>query len=64
MAQCEKNGERCPAFYECKKEGDTIWNKKFERDCFYCLATPKGREIGHKASWTGRTSKWCPRGRE
>ena len=32
--------------------------------CLYCLAMPTGKKIGHLASWTGRTPKWCPLGRE
>ena len=32
--------------------------------CLYCLATATGKKIGHLASWTGRTPKWCPLGRE
>lgn len=32
--------------------------------CYYCRAMQMGKKIGHKASWTGRTPKWCPLGRE
>lgn len=32
--------------------------------CFYCRAVQMGKKIGSKASWTGRTPKWCPLGRE
>ena len=31
---------------------------------YYCRAMQMGKKIGHKASWTGRTPKWCPMGRE
>lgn len=34
------------------------------RFCYYCLAKPTGKKIGHKASWTGRTPTWCPLGRD
>ena len=35
-----------------------------DKYCYYCLASVKSKKIGNKASWTGRTPKWCPLGRE
>lgn len=37
---------------------------KLEQYCYYCMATKRGKKIGHKASWTGNTPKWCPLGRD
>ena len=34
--------------------------RTMERFCFYCLAKPTGKKIGHLASWTGSTPRWCP----
>lgn len=34
--------------------------RTMDRFCYYCLAKPSGKKIGHKASWTGRTPTWCP----
>jgi hypothetical protein len=49
----------------CCRPGRTIQKKKtMDRFCYYCLATPKAKKIGSKASWTGRTPIWCPLGRE
>lgn len=49
----------------CCRPGRTIQKKKpMDRFCYYCLATPKAKKIGSKASWTGRTPTWCPLGRE
>ena len=31
---------------------------------YYCRAMQMGKKIGSKASWTCRTPKWCPLGRE
>lgn len=38
--------------------------KPMQQFCYYCMATSKAKKIGHKASWTGRTPKWCPLGRD
>lgn len=38
-------------------------HRRLERFSFYCLASVRGKKIGSKASWTGRTPKWCPLGR-
>lgn len=49
----------------CCRPGKTIQQKKpMQQFCYYCLATVKGKKIGHKASWTGRTPTWCPLGRK
>ena len=67
MAMCMKYPDcRCPELYEVKDAGDVVAssNKKLEQYCFYCMATPRIRRIGHKASWSGSTPKWCPKGRE
>lgn len=42
-----------PATVRCGK-------RQMDRFCFYCLATPTGKKIGSKASWTGSTPRWCP----
>lgn len=47
------------------RPGKTVQKKKtMDRFCYYCLATVKAKKIGHKASWTSRTPKWCPLGRD
>ena len=38
--------------------------RTMNRFCYYCRAMQMGKKIGNKASWTGRTPKWCPLGRE
>lgn len=49
----------------CCRPGTTVQKKKpMEMYSVYCLATPKGKKIGHIATWTGRTPTWCPLGRE
>lgn len=70
MAQCRNymTGEDCPELYKCVDEGDEIRvrmsMKELDQYCFYCLATPGVRKIGTVAGWTGRTPKWCPKGRD
>ena len=68
MARCRKNGSYCEYFFESKFEDETYETadgslKKMDQYCFYCTATPRLKKIGHKASWTGNTPKWCPEGR-
>ena len=47
------------------RPGQTIQTKKYmDKYCYYCRASVKGKKIGNKASWTGRTPKWCPLGRD
>lgn len=47
------------------RPGTTIQKKRYmDKYCYYCLACTKGKKIGSKASWTGRTPIWCPLGRE
>lgn len=47
------------------RPGKTVQVKKhMDKYCYYCLASVKSKKIGSKASWTGRTPKWCPLGRE
>lgn len=48
----------------CRPGKARAGQKPMDRFCFYCLAMPRGKKIGSKASWTGRTPKWCPLGRE
>ncbi len=39
--------------------------RRLQRFCYYCTArVPRGRMIGHKASWTGGVPVWCPRRRK
>lgn len=67
MASCMRYpGHRCPELYEVVNEGDVVASsgKKLEQWCYYCMATPRMKKVGHKASWTGRTPKWCPLGRD
>ena len=49
----------------CCKPAKTIKAKRtMTQFGLYCLATLGGRKIGHLATWTGRTPKWCPLGRD
>ena len=65
MAECKKNGCVCEDFYKCKTDGEFVESsgKHLDRFCYYCLGTSRIKKIGNKASWSGRTPKWCPRGR-
>lgn len=67
MANCKnyKTGEVCENFYECRLSGDYVeaTGKRLEKYCAYCLGTPRVKKIGHIASWSGSTPKWCPLGR-
>lgn len=38
--------------------------RTMDQFCYYCRAMTMGKKIGSKASWTSRTPKWCPLGRE
>lgn len=66
MAKCwdYKTGEKCSHFMEtgqnqCKS------GKKLSDWSYYCTDVVSGaRKICGKADWTGRTPKWCPRGRD
>lgn len=68
MAQCKnyKTRETCPELYKVCDAGDIVGSsgKRLEQYCFYCMATPRIRKIGHMASWSGSTPKWCPKGRD
>lgn len=45
----------------CVRPGTRLGIKRtMDRFCFYCLATPNGKKIGSKASWSGSTPRWCP----
>ena len=45
----------------CCRPGTRLGAKRtMDRFCYYCLATPTGKKIGSKASWTGSTPRWCP----
>lgn len=46
------------------RPGKARGERTMQQFCYYCLGTVSGRKIGHKASWTGRTPTWCPRGRD
>lgn len=63
-----ETNEKCPNFYECGSEGGEFAKgssiKKLQQFCYYCMGTPGIKKIGHKASWTGNTPKWCPLGRD
>lgn len=49
----------------CCRPGRTVQKKKpMDQYCYYCLATPKTKKIGSKASFTGSTPAWCPLGRD
>ena len=48
----------------CRPAKTTRKRKPMDQYCFYCLATVSAKKIANKASWTGRTPKWCPLGRE
>ena len=48
----------------CRPAKGLSSKRTMEQFCLYCLAAPTGKKIGHLASWTGRTPKWCPLGRE
>lgn len=67
MAECKnyKTGDVCPELYEVVHQGDVVRSsgKQLEQYCYYCMATPRVKKIGHKASWSGSTPKWCPKGR-
>lgn len=68
MAQCKnyKTGETCPELYEVHGAGEVVESsgKRLDQYCYYCLATPRFKKVGHKASWSGSTPKWCPKGKE
>lgn len=48
----------------CRPAKDIKAKRTMTQYGLYCLATTSGRKIAHLASWTGRTPKWCPLGRE
>ena len=48
----------------CKPAGSVSTKRTMTQYGLYCLATATGKKICHLASWTGRTPKWCPLGRE
>ena len=53
----------CGNCVEVKRDGMIVKNRKLDAYCFYCVSdkfATGARKIGSKASWTGRTPKWCP----
>lgn len=56
----EADGEKIIRARPGKARGQ---KRAMDQYCFYCLARPTGKKIGHKARWTGTTPNWCPRGR-
>lgn len=67
MAVCKNHvtGEICPNFYKCDKPNEIApnTNKIMQQYSFYCLHGIRVRKIAGKADWTGKTPKWCPKGR-
>ena len=66
MAKCRKYLDyRCPELYEVKSADEvSASGKPLDQYCYYCMATPKMKKIGHRASWIGDAPKWCPLGRD
>ena len=70
MAKCRDYKEKhdCPYLHKCTAPDERVQAglsmKKLDQYCFYCLKMERVRKIGHAASWTGRTPKWCPLGRD
>lgn len=63
-ARCKKFGEAdCPHLRKINGSGETINGRPADQYCFYCTATPRAKKIGHMATWSGSTPKWCPEGR-
>lgn len=70
MAKCRdyKKTHDCPYFHKVTDPDEQVQvgtsMKHLEQHCFYCFNTPGIKKVGHAASWTGRTPKWCPLGRD
>ena len=70
MAKCVDylNGQECPWLLGVSSPNATFpvngKVKELQQHCLYCMKTPGVRKIGHKASYTGLTPKWCPLGRD
>ena len=70
MAKCRDYKERHDCLYlhkvtdpdEQVQVGTSM--KNLDQHCFYCFKTERVKKVGHVASWTGRTPKWCPLGRD
>ena len=70
MAKCrdyERHSD-CTYFHKVTDPDETVQvgtsMKPLQQHCFYCLKTERVKKVGHVASWTGRTPKWCPMGRD
>lgn len=48
----------------CRPQYGGAAKRTMNQFCYYCRAKTLGKKIGNKASWTGKTPKWCPLGRE
>lgn len=70
MAKC-RDYERhtdCPYFHKVTDPDEQVQvgtsMKDLDQYCFYCFKTERVKKIGAVHSWTGRTPKWCPLGRD
>ena len=66
MARCKQlNEPDCRFLRKITQEGEKVGIRPAELYCFYCTAAPSGgKKIGHMATWSGSTPKWCPEGRD
>lgn len=74
--KCERDGISATGggYHDVKIDGKKVTicrpgtrlgaKRTMEKYSFYCLACATGKKIATMASWTGRTPKWCPLGRE
>ena len=70
MAKCRdyKTHTDCPHIHKCTDPDEEVQvgtsMKKLQQHCFYCFKTPGVKKIAAVPSFTGRTPKWCPLGRD